>query len=361
MLTEQKLTQYMDENARLKHYIGFEISGYVHLGTGLLCMRKLADFQKAGIETNVFMADYHSWINEKLGGNLDDIRAATPYFKEALKKSIEAVGGDPEKVNFILASDLYKDEGLKYFENVMKVSKSLTLSRAKRTLTITGKREGEGTSFAQLLYIPMQVADIFTMGINIAHAGMDQRKAHVVALESAKQFGYSPVAVHHHLLMSISLTQEQREKIMKAKASGQRGEFEEVMESDVKMSKSKPASAIFIHDSEEVVRSKIGKAFCPQAELDANPVIDLVRYVVWPSKMAKDGKIIISNVKTGAESSYDTLLEFEKSYAAGIIHPLDLKAYVADEISSILAPARKYFLEGAGKRYLEQLDLILKK
>jgi hypothetical protein len=77
--------------------------------------------------------------------------------------------------------------------------------------------------------------------------------------------------------------------------------------------------------------------------------------------MAKDGKIIISNVKTGAESSYDTLLEFEKSYAAGIIHPLDLKAYVADEISSILAPARKYFLEGAGRRYLEQLDLILKK
>ncbi|MGC9129944.1 MAG: tyrosine--tRNA ligase, partial [Candidatus Micrarchaeia archaeon] len=70
ILTEEKLREYVEEGIKLNHYIGFEISGFVHLGTGLLCMQKVADFQEAGVETNIFLADYHSWINKKLGGDL---------------------------------------------------------------------------------------------------------------------------------------------------------------------------------------------------------------------------------------------------------------------------------------------------
>lgn len=74
ILTDERLKELVISNKTLRHYIGFEISGYVHLGTGLLCMSKVADFQKAGIEPTIFLADFHSWINNKLGGDLNTIQ-----------------------------------------------------------------------------------------------------------------------------------------------------------------------------------------------------------------------------------------------------------------------------------------------
>jgi len=205
VLTEERLRKYLDEGVRLRHYIGFEISGLVHLGTGLICMQKVADFQKAGVETTIFLADYHSWINRKLGGDLSTIRrVAGGYFKEALKYSLKIAGGDPEKVKFIMGSELYEKAGLDYWSNVIKVSMRTTLSRVRRSVTIMGRKMEEALTFAQLLYIPMQVADIFTLGVNLAQGGTDQRKAHVIALEvGEKEFGYKPVAVHHHLLVGM--------------------------------------------------------------------------------------------------------------------------------------------------------------
>ncbi|MEM0243542.1 MAG: tyrosine--tRNA ligase, partial [Candidatus Aenigmatarchaeota archaeon] len=74
ILTKERLAQYLDEKRKINHYIGFEISGFVHLGTGIICMSKVADFQKAGINTTIFLADFHSWINKKLGGDLSTIK-----------------------------------------------------------------------------------------------------------------------------------------------------------------------------------------------------------------------------------------------------------------------------------------------
>ncbi len=45
----------------------------------------------------------------------------------------------------------------------------------------------------------------------------------------------------------------------------------------------------------------------------------------------------------------------EKDYVEGKIHPLDLKNMVAEYLVEMLEPARKYFLEGPGRRYYEEL------
>jgi len=91
----------------MQHYIGFEISGYIHLGTGLMAGAKIADLQKAGIKTRIFLADWHSWINDKLGGDLETIqKVALGYFKEGMKQSIRVMGGDPDRVEFVLASEI---------------------------------------------------------------------------------------------------------------------------------------------------------------------------------------------------------------------------------------------------------------
>lgn len=355
ILTEEKLKEYLESGEKLKHYIGFEISGFVHLGTGLICMQKVADFQEVGIETNIFLADYHSWINKKLGGDLSTIRkVAGGYFKDALKLSLKSVGGDPEKVNVILASKLYEKMGIEFLENVLKVSMKMSLSRARRSTTIMGRKMGESISFAQLMYVPMQVADIFSLKVNLAHGGLDQRKAHVIALEVWKSFGYKPVAIHHHLLMGMHITEEQRRKILEAKRTGNRELFEEGV-IEIKMSKSKPESAIFIHDSEEEIKRKIKKAFCPPKEIELNPIIDLVRFIIFPFLKRKEEVFEIENLKTGEIKKYESLESIEKDYLKGNIHPLDLKNAVSNYLIQILEPARKYFLEGKGKRYLEEL------
>jgi len=356
ILTEERLKALLDEGVRLRHYIGFEISGLVHLGTGLICMQKVADLQKAGVETIIFLADYHSWINRKLGGDLSTIRkVAGGYFKEALKVSLKIVGGDPDKAKFILGSELYEKEGVDYLSRVIKVSLRTSLSRVRRSITIMGRKAGEALSFAQLLYVPMQVADIFTLGVNIAHGGMDQRKAHVIAIDvGEKAFEYKPIALHHHLLVGMNITDKARKTMLEARKRGDRELFEESV-MDVKMSKSKPRGAIFIHDSEEEIYSKVRSALCPPRATELNPVLELAKYIIFRDRKEP---LEIVNEKTGERSIYATYEELEKAYAEGRIHPADLKSAVSRELAAILEPARKHFREGPGKGLLEEMFSI---
>ena len=358
ILTEERLTEFIAGGVRLKHYIGFEISGFVHLGTGLLSMGKIADLQSAGIDTNIFLADYHSWINKKLGGDLPTIkRVAGGYFKEALKLSLKCAGGDPEKTNFVLGSDLYERLGRDYFENVLKIASSMSLSRARRSVTVLGRREGDEISLSQLVYVPMQAADIFGLEVNIAHAGMDQRKAHVVALDSSGSFTYKPVALHHHLLMGVHITEPQRDAILKARAAKDRTLLEDQL-IDIKMSKSKPNGAIFIHDTEEEIRKKIRGSFCPVNEVEVNPIIDLMRYVVAPYSVRNGLSLEVVNGKTNQSTTFPDMTSLEAAYTGGKIHPADLKVTVAESLVKILEPARKFFLEGNGRKHLEKMKEI---
>ena len=103
ILGEDELLEALKNNEKLKHYIGFEISGKIHLGTGLMCMSKVKDFMDAGIECSIFLADWHSWINDKLGGDREIIKkVAVGYFKEGLKASLKCLEGNPDRLKFVL-------------------------------------------------------------------------------------------------------------------------------------------------------------------------------------------------------------------------------------------------------------------
>ena len=91
VITRDDLERLVATGTPLKHYIGFEISGKIHLGTGLVCMSKVKDFVDAGVDCTIFLADWHSWINDKLGGDRETIRRiALGYFAEGMKASEEA-------------------------------------------------------------------------------------------------------------------------------------------------------------------------------------------------------------------------------------------------------------------------------
>ena len=123
-----------------------------------------------GVDVSIFLADWHTWINNKLGGNMEVIqKIGVPFFKEALIAAYKCVGGNPKDLKFILGSELYHNND-KYWETVIDVSKNTNLARIQRSITIAGRKEGESVSFALMLYPVMQVADIFAQKINFAHA-----------------------------------------------------------------------------------------------------------------------------------------------------------------------------------------------
>ncbi|HZP56473.1 MAG TPA: tyrosine--tRNA ligase [Dehalococcoidia bacterium] len=340
VLTPEDLEHLVASGTPIRHYIGFEISGKIHLGS-MICMAKVRDFVEAGAQATIFLADWHTWINDKLGGDRDVIRRiAVGYFMEGMKATFRAVGGDPAKLKFVLATELYHHND-EYWATLIDVSKNTTLARMQRSITILGRKEGESVDFAKLIYPPMQVADIFSMGINLAHAGMDQRKAHVIARDVASKMRVSPlrdaagtqikpVCVHHPLLLGI------RKPAMWPPPEADLTDFWASM----KMSKSDRNSAIFVHDAPDAIRQKVRKAFCPPDPVTFNPMLDWVRKLVF----TRDGEFRIDrDERHGGPLRFTDADEVDQAFASGALHPSDLKNGVAEWLVGALEPARQAF------------------
>ena len=65
VITADELKSLLETIDHPKHYIGLEISGLLHLGRLVLTGFKINDFIKAQVHSTVFLADWHSYINNK--------------------------------------------------------------------------------------------------------------------------------------------------------------------------------------------------------------------------------------------------------------------------------------------------------
>ena len=198
VVTEEELVNLFNTNPHPRHYIGLEISGFLHLGSLILTGFKINDFIKAGAHCIVFLADWHTYLNNKLGGDWDKIRMVSKYYADAFKLFCPGV-------EIIEGSQLYESKK-GYWMDLVKFSKNMSLERTMRSLTIMGRStDKDKIDLGQLLYPPMQAVDIHTMDLDIVHAGMDQRKIHMLVREIFPKMKWKvPVAVHHHILAGLS-------------------------------------------------------------------------------------------------------------------------------------------------------------
>jgi len=161
IITEEDLRNLLETNDHPEHYQGFEISGLLHLGTLLMSGNKINDLAEAGFKVKVFLADWHTFINNKLGGDWDRIVKASKYFAEAFKFYCP-------KVEIILGSEFYHHND-EYWKDVIRFSKKISLARTMRCLTIMGRSEREKIEFGQLLYPPMQAVDVKYIGRDLVN------------------------------------------------------------------------------------------------------------------------------------------------------------------------------------------------
>ena len=320
IITEEELRKLLETNEHPVAYDGFEPSGLAQIPFGLLRAENLKSMLKAGVKFKLYLADYFAFINNKMGGDLERIQRAGKYFIEVWK----ACGIDIKNVEVIWASEIM--DKLEYWDRVLKIAKETTINRSIRATTIMGRKEGELQSTAQLFYPSMQTADIFDLDVDICQLGLDQRRANILGREVAEKLKWKkPVAVHHHMIIGLQ--------------GMQKGGNEDETLLASKMSKSKPETCIYMHDSEEDIKRKINKAFCPEKTMEGNPIFDYLKFLIF--KRYNEIKIE-RDKKFGGDLNAD-YKELEKIYSEGRLHPADLKNATAFYLNEMISPVRKYF------------------
>ena len=298
VVTEEELRGLLAKPGR-KVYAGYEPSGEIHLGH-LVTINKLIDLRDAGLEVTVLLADLHAFLNRK--GSMEEVRKLAEYNR----KCFEGLG--LTDVRYVLGSDIQLSR--EYQILVHELSQQITLNRATRSMDEVG-RQMDNPTVSQMVYPIMQMADIAVLGVDAAVGGIDQRKIHMLAREYLPGKGYpSPVCIHVPILNGL----------------------------DGKKMSSSQGNYISVADSEDEIRKKMKKAFCPP-EIADNPVLQVLMHHVFP----RTGTVtIVRPEKFGGDRTFASYAEMEEAYAAGSIHPADLKSAVAESLIQILAPVRRY-------------------
>ncbi len=324
-VTESELDILLSKKESPRAYIGFEPSGLLHAGS-LVPMLKCRELIDAGFEVTILLADWHGYINDKLGGIWDNLNAGVEYQRQMF--SVFCPG-----VKFKTANELVHGEG--YWEMVLRVSKASSLKRMRRALSIMGRDEADGDKdMSKFFYPAMQATDIYALKADLALGGMDQRHAHMLARDAADKLKLpKPVALHTPLLGSLS-------------GPGR-------MDTDVKMSKSDPTGTLLIHDSKKKLTKKLSKAYCPP-EREGNPVLDIWQHLLEPAL----GNIIIERPeKFGGNLTFDSYEKLESAYLSSSLHPLDLKNGTASALYQIIKPMQES-CESNPKNYTSLLSAI---
>jgi len=316
IVTQDELMEILETNSQPKHYIGLEISGFLHLGSLISTGFKINDFIKAGINCTVFLADWHTLINDKLGGDWDTISKVSKYYADAFKLVCPGI-------KIVLGSELY-DSKKEYWFEFVKFTKHMSLARTMRTLTIMGRSENEEKiDLAKLLYPPMQAVDIHSLDLDIVHAGMDQRKIHMLVREIFPKMKWKvPIAIHHKLLPGLS---EPSDASKESKILG-------------KMSKSDPNSGVSIHESDDEIKSKIKKAWCEEGNTDNNPLLEITKNVIFH----EFNEVSVERPeKFGGNVTYTDSSQLELDFSQKKLHPSDLKQTVSNYLIKIISPIRE--------------------
>lgn len=320
IITEEELKSLLLKKEKPMAYDGFEPSGTdIHIAQGILRAININKMTKAGCKFKILVADWHAWANNKLGGNLENIQKVGKYLIEVWK----ACDMDLKNVEFIWTSEHVKDYN--YWKKVMQIARNSTVHRIIRCSQIMGRSEKETLQASQILYPCMQCADIFHLKADITQLGMDQRRVNMLAREIGQKLGFwKPVVVNHHMLMGLG--------------EPPKNELSSVERSiELKMSKSKPDSAIFMTDTEQDIKRKINKAYCPEGIVAENPILEYCKYIIFE----KFNSIKIERpAKWGGNLEFNSYDELEKCFVEKKLHPADLKKSVAFYINKLIEPIR---------------------
>lgn len=297
IVAQDELVKLLESKKNPIAYCGYEPSGPIHLGH-LVTLSKLKDLEKTGFKIKILLADWHAFLNRK--GTMEEIQKLA----KSWEKTIKALGF--KKAEFILGSSFQMKQA--YFEDVLLMSSHATLQRGLRSMQEVA-RDIEHAHISQIVYPLMQIADIKHLKVDVAQAGIEQRKIHMLSRELLPQIGgQKPILVHTPLINSL--------------------------QGEGKMSSSKLDTMISVTDTPDEIRHKVNKSYCPEGVVEKNPIIEITRLILFPFF----GQIQVTRPeKFGGNKTYSSSQELEADYSAKKLHPMDLKKACSEGLVEMFA------------------------
>ena len=282
-------------------YTGYEPSGKIHLGHAVTIM-KLKQLQNLGFKIKILLADYHAFLNGK--GTVEEIAETAEYNKRCFQGL-----GLADDTEYILGSSF--QTGSEYTNDVYQLATITTLKRAKRSMDQVSRHD-DNPKVASVVYPLMQTADMSALNVDIALGGMEQRKIQMLARENLPRIGKeAPVCIHTPLIHGL--------------------------DGDDKMSSSK-GNYIAVDDDEKTIKEKIRKSYCPQGEIEGNPMIEIADFFVF----SQQDTFVIERPEKFGENLELTKEELHTMYSEGKLHPMDLKNGITKFLIDFLKPVRDF-------------------
>src|SRR3989344_9100675 len=301
VVTQEDLKKLLETNKKPVAYCGYEPSGEVHLGH-LVTITKLTELEKAGVKVKVLLADWHAFLNRK--GDWDFIHNTAKEWEGVFNQL------GLKNAEYVLGSNFERKS--EYIDDVLTLSSSITINRGLRSMQDVA-RDLENAHISQAIYPLMQIVDIKHLKVDIAQAGIEQRKIHMLGREVFDLINYKkPVYVHTPLINA--------------------------WQGEGKMSSSIKDSLISVRDNDEVIKKKISKAYCPEGIVEKNPVLEICQLVIFPRVESLGVK---RPEKFGGNAEFSSFAQLKDSFAAKELHPMDLKNAVAEQLVEILKKVKK--------------------
>jgi tyrosyl-tRNA synthetase len=300
VIEEEELKEILSKENPIA-YTGYEPSGKIHLGHAITIM-KLKQLQSIGFKIKILLADYHAFLNGK--GTVEEIAKTAEYNK----KCFQALGLN-EDTEYILGSSFETES--EYTNIVYQLATLTTIKRARRSMDMVS-RDDDNPKVASTIYPLMQTADMVSLKTDIALGGLEQRKIQMLAREELPKLGLKPpVCIHTPLLHGLDGAD---------KMSSSKGNF------------------IAVDDSEETIKDKINKSYCPKGEVEGNPMIEIAEHFVYPYQET----LLIERPEKFGGNLELTKEELIKIYGEGNLHPMDLKNGISNYMIEFLRPAREF-------------------
>lgn len=216
-------------------------------------------------------------------------------------------------IEFIWSSDAINAEPERYWLKVFDIASKFKMDYIKNYTPIIGKNNGDNLPTSQLMYPIMQTADVFFLGVDICSLGMDQKKVNMLCREYCDKIHrkFKPIIISHHMLLGL--------------------------DGKNKMSKSDPNNAIFMNDAPYIVKKKIKNAFCEVGNIDTNPILEYIKYII----LEKDDEFVVE--RDDSNKTYIRYDDVEEDFEKELIHPEDLKNAVIECLNRYLEPVRDHF------------------
>ncbi|WKZ23609.1 MAG: hypothetical protein QY312_02475 [Candidatus Dojkabacteria bacterium] len=427
LIGANELPEVLQSSEQLYTYDGFEPSGQMHIAQGIIRAINVNKMIDAGFIFRMWVADWFAFLNNKLGGDLEKIQTVGKYFIEVWKASgmnvekteflwtsdfvgqrwywelvmkvakavtlkralrttaimgrnesddlsagqilypcmqaadifgvmkarVTQLGLDQQKVN-VLAREIGEELG--YWKPVIvshgmlqglqkPVEKKMTLfqredilNNAKVPFYTSEKKIGLDAEKLE--------TDVDTFQINFVNANNDILRTITVSPQMTVE-KYFDLEVDMPEPGTIRVTENTQDRTI-----------------SMKMSKSKPDTAIFMTDTDEEVQRKITKAYCPEGVAEDNPVLDYCKQIIFNAKYLKretpllenDLFVISRKPEHGGDISFTSYAELEAAYVNKEVFPLDLKNAVVTYLNALLQPVRDHFENDAeAKALLEQV------